>query len=62
MFESGAAVLEAPSRKTESEGDRDLRRRVVHFLHDANMPGLRQLSVAAHEGVVTISGRVRTYY
>jgi hypothetical protein len=35
---------------------------VVSFLADAHMPGLRQLAVDAKHGVVTVKGRVRTYY
>ncbi|MBA4018368.1 MAG: hypothetical protein C0483_14475 [Pirellula sp.] len=46
-----------------SEGpDLDLQRRVVSFLADANMPGLRQLRVDAVDGTVTLRGTVRTYY
>ncbi|MCE9605292.1 MAG: BON domain-containing protein [Planctomycetia bacterium] len=46
----------------ESDRDVDLRRRVVSFLTDSNMPGLRQLRVDAVDGIVTLRGTVRTYY
>ncbi len=42
--------------------DRDLERRVVNFLAGRQVPGLRNLSVKASSGVVTISGRVMTFY
>ena len=42
--------------------DLELQRRVVSFLADSNMPGLRQLKVHAADGTVTLNGTVRTYY
>lgn len=48
--------------KSETDRDVDLRRRVVSFLTDSNMPGLRQLRVDAVDGIVTLQGTVRTYY
>jgi len=42
--------------------DQDLERRVFQYLLDRRMPGLRQLSVEAHGGTVTLRGRVRTFY
>ena len=48
--------------KGETDRDVDLRRRVVSFLTDSNMPGLRQLRVDAVDGIVTLQGTVRTYY
>ena len=45
-----------------SGSDLELQRRVVSFLADSNMPGLRQLKVHAADGTVTINGTVRTYY
>jgi osmotically-inducible protein OsmY len=44
------------------EHDQDLTRRVRSFLADAHMPGLRHLAVEASNGIVTVSGQVRTYY
>lgn len=62
----GSAGLLPPSDSSNSEGmhlrDAELRTRVLHFLADSNMPGLRHLQVAAANGTVTLSGRVRTYY
>ena len=52
-----APLLEDPIRR-----DDELRLRVVNFLADSNMPGLRHLEVAAAGGTVTLRGRVRTYY
>ena len=46
----------------DADQDLDLQRRVVSFLADCHMPGLRQVAVDAQKGVVTLSGRVRTYY
>lgn len=54
----GVALL----AKGETDRDVDLRRRVVSFLTDSNMPGLRQLRVDAVDGIVTLKGTVRTYY
>lgn len=48
--------------KLDTDRDIDLRRRVVSFLTDSNMPGLRQLRVDAVDGIVTLNGTVRTYY
>lgn len=42
--------------------DRELEQRVVATLAARNFPGLRRLAVQADGGVVTIAGRVRTYY
>jgi osmotically-inducible protein OsmY len=42
--------------------DRDLERRVVNFLVGRHVPGLRHLSVRAEAGIVTLSGRVQTFY
>jgi osmotically-inducible protein OsmY len=42
--------------------DQDLERRVSQYLLDRRMPGLRQLSVKAQGGIVTLRGKVRTFY
>jgi len=44
------------------DADRDLERRVLGFLSTRHVPGLRNLQVEAHNGVVTVSGRVLTFY
>jgi osmotically-inducible protein OsmY len=54
----------APSFVVEAdfEHDQDLSRRVRSFLNEAHMPGLRNLAVEASNGIVTVSGLVKTYY
>ncbi len=47
--------------QTEYE-DRDLERRVVNYLAGRHVPGLRHLSVQARSGIVTLRGRVQTFY
>jgi osmotically-inducible protein OsmY len=48
--------------ETDLDHDLELERRVRSFLDDAHMPGLRHLTVVVRNGVVTLSGQVRTYY
>jgi osmotically-inducible protein OsmY len=45
-----------------SESDSLLARRVRQTLADLHVPILRMLDVTAEEGVVTLRGRVRSYY
>jgi osmotically-inducible protein OsmY len=45
-----------------SETDALLARRVRQTLADLHVPILRTLDVLAEDGVVTLRGRVRTYY
>jgi osmotically-inducible protein OsmY len=44
------------------ESDCDLKRRVIGFLEAKHVPALRYLEVKAEGGVVTLSGRVYTFY
>jgi len=44
------------------ETDRELERRVISFLETKHVPALRYLEVKARAGVVTLSGRVYTFY
>jgi hypothetical protein len=44
------------------EIDRELARRVANFLAGQHVPALRVVRVEAHNGVVTLSGRVRSFY
>lgn len=44
------------------DSDLDLARRVASFLAERHVPGLRNLEVKADHGVVTVSGRVLTFY
>jgi osmotically-inducible protein OsmY len=50
------------AQQFHEETDRDLERRVTAFLADRNLPALRCLGVQSHRGVVTLRGRVRTFY
>ena len=60
--------LPEPRKEIMKEGepitaaDLDLQRRVANFLVGRQMPGLRNLKVEAHDGVVTLRGRVYTFY
>ena len=42
--------------------DQDLQRRVVSFLAGRYLPSLRQLEVDVQEGIVTLRGRVTSFY
>jgi osmotically-inducible protein OsmY len=44
------------------DADRDLERRVVSFLRGRHMPGLRHIQVEARDGIVTLRGRVSSFY
>jgi osmotically-inducible protein OsmY len=64
-IDSGLSCVAIATEAVESEeetSDRDLKVRVVSYLAGCHMPGLRQLAVEARNGVVTITGRVKTYY
>ncbi len=50
------------AQRFHEETDRDLERRVTAFLADRNVPALRRLGVRSHRGVVTLRGRVKTFY
>jgi osmotically-inducible protein OsmY len=45
-----------------AQTDRDLERRVVSFLHERHVPGLRHLHVEANSGTVILRGRVNSFY
>ncbi len=45
-----------------TSADHDLERRVVNYLSGRHVPGLRHLEVHARNGVVTLRGRVRSFY
>jgi osmotically-inducible protein OsmY len=42
--------------------DRELERRVVSYLADRHLPGLRHLKVEAASGTVTLKGTVNSFY
>ena len=42
--------------------DGDLRRRVASFLASRYLPALRSLDIEAQGGIVTLRGRVSTFY
>ena len=44
------------------ESDRELEHRVIGFLESKRVPALRYLEVKARSGVVTLTGRVYTFY
>lgn len=46
----------------KKEGDVDLKRRVVNFLAGRHLPALKRLDVSVEGGVVTLRGRVKTFY
>ncbi len=50
------------AQRFHEETDRDLERRVKAFLADRNLPALRRLAIHSQRGVVTLRGRVRTFY
>ena len=45
-----------------SPSDRDLEHRVICFLETKHVPVFRHLEVRAQAGVVTLTGRVFTFY
>lgn len=46
----------------DDAADRDLEQRVAGYLQRRHVPGLRQLAIRAHNGVVTVQGQVRSFY
>jgi hypothetical protein len=50
------------ARHFHEDNDRDLERRVTAFLAERNVPALRRLIVELRQGVVTLRGRVQTFY
>ena len=50
------------TKQFEETANGELERRVLATLTARNFPGLRRLIVQADGGVVTIAGRVRTFY
>ena len=57
---------ESPSVITHAEPadavDDDLERRIVNFLKERHIPGVRWIEVESSRGVVTLSGLVKTFY
>jgi osmotically-inducible protein OsmY len=47
---------------SEAIPDDDLRRRIVNYLISRQIPGARSLLVRAESGVVTLAGKVDTFY
>lgn len=52
----------AITESISEQADRDLERRVVSFLVERHVPGLRHIDVEAHNGIVTLRGRVHSFY
>jgi osmotically-inducible protein OsmY len=46
----------------EQTHDRDLERRVLNYLISRHIPASRVLEVEAENGVVTVRGKVKTFY
>ena len=42
--------------------DENLKRRVTNFLHQRNLPALRNIDVQVDEGTVEIAGKVNSFY
>ncbi|MFO0816770.1 MAG: BON domain-containing protein [Pirellulales bacterium] len=42
--------------------DGELERRLISFLTERQIPSLRRVSVAVKNGIVTLSGQVRSFY
>jgi osmotically-inducible protein OsmY len=42
--------------------DSDLKRRIVNFLHQRHVPSLRNVDVDVDQGVVTMRGKVDSFY
>jgi len=47
---------------TEPANDHELERQVFGFLRSLDLSAARRVTVEAAEGVLTLRGRVRTYY
>lgn len=47
---------------SERKEDRDLERRVLNFLADRHIQGLRQIEIEADSGTVTMRGTVHSFY
>lgn len=45
-----------------TKSDRDLERRVVNYLWSKHVASLRHVNVEADNGVITVSGQVRSFY
>lgn len=54
--------MQSITETISEQADRDLERRVTIYLVGRHVPGLRHLEVEAHNGIVTLRGRVFSYY
>jgi osmotically-inducible protein OsmY len=54
--------MQSITETISDQADRDLERRVTIYLAGRHVPGLRHLEVEAHNGTVTLRGRVYSYY
>lgn len=54
--------MQAITETISEQADRDLERRVAIYLAGRHVPGLRNLAVEAHNGTVTLRGRVYSFY
>lgn len=56
------AIVQGKAAQSHQSLDDELRRRIVNFLFERNLPGLRRLDVEVRDGEAVIIGFVRTYY
>jgi osmotically-inducible protein OsmY len=62
MPEIGASALTQSALIPSESADRDLERRILNYLAGRHVSALRQLEVEAHNGTVTLRGRVKSFY
>jgi osmotically-inducible protein OsmY len=60
--ESTGVFMVAMTETISEQSDRDLERRVTNYLAGRHVPGLRHLEVEASNGMVTVKGRVYSFY
>jgi osmotically-inducible protein OsmY len=62
IFSTGDSFMQAARETISEAADHDLERRVVNYLAERHVPGLRHLEVEAQNGIVTLRGRVQSFY
>jgi len=50
------------SKLPSPEIDSDLKRRVINYLSQRYSPALRAIEIEAHDGSITLRGKVRSFY
>ncbi len=51
-----------PATLLSRESDIELKRRILNFLHQRHVPSLRAIEVDVQDGVVTMRGKVNSFY